>query len=199
MKSWIRRNLVSGVVVVAPVAVTLYVILWVYRRIAALPGAKLFEVTGVPLIDDLLKVVVSIFIIVFLLAGIGSLVRTALGVILQRQVDRIANRIPGLRLVYNATKMGIETLLGETEEFNRPVKIEIGDLRFTAFKTGNVTDDGRETIFLPTSPNITTGFVIEVDDEWLEETDEDVEDALTRILSAGFGMSNNEKERREGE
>ena len=47
----------------------------------------------------------------------------------------------------------------------------------TAFKTGKVTEDGREVLFLPTSPNITTGFVIEVESSRITELDEDVEDA----------------------
>ncbi len=60
----------------------------------------------------------------------------------------------------------------------------------TAFKTGKVADDGRVVLFLPTSPNITTGYVIEVEPERITELDEDVEDALTRVLSAGFGDAN---------
>ena len=57
----------------------------------------------------------------------------------------------------------------------------------TAFNTGKTTEDGRAVLFLPTAPNITTGFVIEVDPDAYETTDETVEDALTRVLSAGFG------------
>ena len=60
----------------------------------------------------------------------------------------------------------------------------------TAFKTGKRTEDGRDVLFLPTAPNITTGFVVEVDPDAYEETDERVEDALTRVLSAGFGETN---------
>jgi uncharacterized membrane protein len=56
----------------------------------------------------------------------------------------------------------------------------------TAFKTGRRTEDGRVVLFMPTAPNITTGFVIEVDPADVTETDETVEEALTRILSAGF-------------
>jgi uncharacterized membrane protein len=56
----------------------------------------------------------------------------------------------------------------------------------TAFKTGKRTKDGREVLFMPTAPNITTGFVMEVESEDITETDERVEEALTRILSAGF-------------
>jgi len=57
----------------------------------------------------------------------------------------------------------------------------------TAFKTGKTTDDGRDVLFLPTAPNITTGYVVEVEPDVYTEIDETVEDSLTRILSAGFG------------
>jgi uncharacterized membrane protein len=39
---------------------------------------------------------------------------------------------------------------------------------------------------MPTAPNITTGFIIEVETSDITETDETVEEALTRTLSAGF-------------
>ena len=84
--------------------------------------------------------------------------------------------------------MAVETAVSGADELQTPVKLEVWDgLRMTAFKTGQRTEDGRDVLFLPTAPNITTGFVIEVDPEEYEETDERVEDALTRILSAGFG------------
>jgi uncharacterized membrane protein len=56
----------------------------------------------------------------------------------------------------------------------------------TAFKTGKRMKVGREVLFMPTAPNITTGFVMEVESDEITETDERVEEALTRILSAGF-------------
>lgn len=59
----------------------------------------------------------------------------------------------------------------------------------TAFKTGKSTEDGRDVLFLPTAPNITTGYVVEVKPDRYTEIEESVEDALTRILSAGFGES----------
>ena len=58
--------------------------------------------------------------------------------------------------------------------------------------TGRTTDDGREILFMPTAPNITTGFVIEAKPDRYTESDESVEEALTRLLSAGFGDTEQE-------
>jgi len=84
--------------------------------------------------------------------------------------------------------MAVETAVSGTEDLQTPVKLETWNgMRMTAFKTGKTAADGREVLFLPTSPNITTGYVIEVTQDRYEEIDESVEDALTRVLSAGFG------------
>jgi uncharacterized membrane protein len=120
--------------------------------------------------------------------SIGYLMRTAFGDIVERAIDDAMNQVPGLRVVYNASKMAVETAVSGTEDLQAPVKLEVWDgMRMTAFKTGQTTDDGRDVLFLPTAPNITTGYVVEVEPHRYEEVDERVEEALTRILSAGFG------------
>jgi uncharacterized membrane protein len=125
-----------------------------------------------------------------LVLAVGYLMRTTAGGLFEGVIDDVANRVPGLRVIYNASKMAAETALGGTDSLQTPVKITTWDgMRMTAFKTGKTTDDGRLVLFLPTAPNITTGFVVELEPEDVTETDETVEEALTRILSAGFGDS----------
>ena len=58
----------------------------------------------------------------------------------------------------------------------------------TAFKTGNKTEDGKDILFMRRSRNITTVFVIEMDPDGYEDSEESVEDSLARVLSAGFGV-----------
>jgi len=146
----------------------------------------------IPLLDAILLVVFGWYfnwvLVVLLVFSVGYLMRTAFGDIVERSLDDAMNHVPGLRVVYNASKMAVETAVSGTGELQKPVKLEVWDgLRMTAFKTGQTTEDGRDVLFLPTAPNITTGYVIEVEPDEYEETDERVEEALTRILSAGFG------------
>ncbi len=202
MASW-KRDFASGLIVVGPILITLYVIYWLYGFAAGLtPGVILDETALRPLIPgdgtqaqqlrehvaQFLRVIVTATVFIILTLSVGYLMRTTIGGLVERLVDDIANRVPVVRVVYNASKMATETAFGEQESLQKPVKLEVWDgLRMTAFKTGKTTEDGREVLFLPTSPNITTGFVIEVESDQLTELDEDVEDALTRVLSAGFG------------
>jgi uncharacterized membrane protein len=196
VKARLKRNIVSGVVVITPVAVSAYVVYWIYDKIASLPGTRYLEVTNSAVINELIRFGFAVAIITVVLAVAGYTVRTATGVLLKDEVDRLASRIPIVRIVYNATKMGVETIMGNSaEEFDRPVKIEVAGLRVTGFKTGNRTDDGRVVVFVPTSPNITSGYVVDIEPERIEETDESVDEALTRVLSAGFGMESEEKDK----
>jgi uncharacterized membrane protein len=178
MAAW-KRDFTSGLIVLAPFLVVLFVVNWLYSQLASIPVA----IEPPPL-----RVAVTLVVFVLLVFAIGYLMRTALGGVLEGVLDDIVNQIPGLRVIYNASKMAVETAVGGTEELQSPVKLEVWDgLRMTAFKTGKKGDDGRDLLFLPTAPNITTGFVVAVEPDRYTESNESVEDALTRILSAGFG------------
>jgi uncharacterized membrane protein len=184
--SW-KRDFASGLVVLGPILVVAFVVAYVYTAILSIGIlAQVFP----PETADWVIVLVTLVIFVLVVLSIGYLMRTTVGDILERALDDVFNRLPGLRIVYNASKMAAETALSGTDDLQAPVKLETWNgMRMTAFKTGKTTKDGRDVLFLPTAPNITTGFVIEVDPGDYEVTDETVEDALTRILSAGFGES----------
>jgi uncharacterized membrane protein len=166
-------------VVLVPILVILYVLSILYNSIVRLPVIKeLQEPYGF---------FVAIVVFVMLVLSVGYLMRTTAGRLFESGIDATMNRVPLIRVLYNASKLAVETALTGTEDLQKPVRLEVWPgIRMTAFKTGKTTQDGREVVFMPTAPNITTGFVMEVEPEDLTETNERVEEALTRILSAGF-------------
>lgn len=192
MVTW-KRDLASGLIILVPLIVTSYVLLWLYNKIATAAvitdfGENLLEDTSIGFAAEFIEVVTTLVVFVLLVLAVGYLMRTAVGSVVESWIDTLMNRIPGLRVVYNASKMASETALTGTDSLQKPVKVEPWDgMRMTAFKTGKQSEDGKEMLFMPTSPNITTGYVIEVETDEITETDERVEDALTRLLSAGFG------------
>ena len=169
--------------VLTPILVILFVLNWLYSQIADLPVIKdLGEPEGV---------VIGIIIFLMLVLSVGYLMRTTAGRLFEQKVDDAMNRVPLVRILYNASKLAVETALTGTDDLQKPVRIEPWPgIRMTAFKTGKRTDDGRDVLFMPTAPNITTGFVMELEPEDVSETNESVEEALTRILSAGFADDN---------
>jgi len=204
--SW-KRDFASGLIILLPILVTTYVIVYLYSILA---GASVFlpsidsellitvgfpESAATPTAVEFVRVTVAMVLFILIVFSVGYLMRTAFGDFVEQTLDDAMNQVPGLRVVYNASKMAVETAVGGTDELQAPVKLEVWDgMRMTAFKTGQTTEDGRDVLFLPTAPNITTGYVIEVESHEYEETDERVEDALTRILSAGFGDQSDAKQ-----
>jgi uncharacterized membrane protein len=181
--SW-KRDIASGLIVLVPLLVTAYVVAFIYQAIANLPFLEA-TLGGLPVV---VRVLLTLLLFGLLVLAVGYLMRTTVGDILEEILDGAMNRLPGLRVVYNASKMAVETAVSGPDELQTPVKLETWNgMRMTAFKTGKTTDDGRDVLFLPTAPNITTGYVVEVEPDAYTEIDETVEDSLTRILSAGFG------------
>ncbi|WP_253736515.1 DUF502 domain-containing protein [Halohasta salina] len=192
MSTW-KRDIASGLIVLLPLGILLFVVNWLYVRIIGLPliDELDFAELGVPgELVPLTRILVALALIITLILAVGYLMRTTAGRVFEATIDDTINRVPGLRVVYNASKLAVETALSGTDDLQQPVRLEIWNgVRMTAFKTGKRTQDGRVVLFMPTAPNITTGFVMEVDPERVEDTGEKVEEALTRVLSAGFAES----------
>lgn len=204
MATW-KRDVVSGLVVLVPILVTLWSILWIYSTLAQVPIPKQAIWAGLFGADREVGELAGVLLTIVLFGGstvlIGYLMRSAFGRVLERRFDELINRIPGLRVVYNASKTAASTAFSDGVHRQTPVKLELwSGMRLTAFKTGRRTADGRLLVFLPTSPNVTSGLLLEVEPADVIETDESNEDALGRILSAGFGDANsrNDGDVREG-
>ena len=192
MSSW-KRDIASGLVVLLPLGILLFVLNYLYERIISLPLISTLDFVGLGVPGNLVplaRIIVALVLIITLILSVGYLMRTTAGRLFESALDTAINQMPGLRVVYNASKLAVETALSGTDDLQEPVQLETWPgVRMTAFKTGKKTKDGRIVLFLPTAPNITTGYVIEIDPDRVEETGESAEEALTRVLSAGFAES----------
>ena len=190
MSTW-KRDFASGLIVLAPLLVLLLVLRWIYQYIASIPLIEGLQPEVIPApLEPVSRVIIAFAVFATVVLAVGYFMRTTLGRLAESAVDDTINRIPALRVVYNASKLAIETAISGTDELQSPVYIETWPgIRMTAFRTGKKTRDGKIVLFMPTAPNITTGFVIEVEPERIEETGETVEEGMTRVLSAGFAES----------
>ncbi|MFB6165259.1 MAG: DUF502 domain-containing protein, partial [Haloarculaceae archaeon] len=122
MAAW-KRDVASGLIILLPVIITAYVIAYLYGILAnsALLTATIkqeaLEALGVPLyLLGPIRVATTLVVFFLLVISMGYLTRTAFGDIVEGIIDDIMNRLPGLRVVYNASKMAVETAVSGTEE-----------------------------------------------------------------------------------
>ncbi|KAF0807859.1 hypothetical protein A167_02834 [Alcanivorax sp. S71-1-4] len=165
--SFIRKSLVGGLVILLPLAVVGFFFRWIYSIVTDItsPVATLFiRSWGWPqYAADLIGIVVLVTFC-FLL---GNLVTTRLGGWLwQRTEDGVMARLPG----YRAVREVVAQLLGNSEDspfargevarvwlYGRDVEVSVLGLITSRFS------DGQVSVFVPTGPNPTTGFIYIVD------------------------------------
>jgi len=137
----------------------------------------------------------GIILVLFVLLITGLLVTNILGRKLVAIWEKLLNKIPGFRNIYNVLKKVSDTVLNtSTESFRKAFLIQYPNkgIWVIAFQSGNYSGEaeaiiGEETInlFVPTTPNPTSGFFVLVPKKDAFELDISVEDAFKLVISAG--------------
>lgn len=190
----LRRWLIAGILVWAPLAVTFWVvnalISFMDKSIVLLPPpyrpeALLgFELPGM-----------GAFLAVVIVLLTGALVANILGRSLIHAGERLLNRIPLVRSIYSSVKQVIETFVSQdSRSFRQVVLVEYPrrnawSIAFVSGEPiGEVQDRTEEhlvTLFVPTAPNPTSGFVIMVPRAELIELNMTVEEGFRMVVSLG--------------
>ncbi len=199
----VRNRLVSGMLVLVPVGVTLLVMRWVLQWMAGFLqpfveglAARLGAAPGVGHIPpQLFKVPLMIVSIVGFLAGVyltGALAQAVIGRRLIRSGETVLLRVPLARTIYSAAKQVMEAIATPARSALRTVVVVEFPRRgmwSIGFLTGRLVDAGDRgmlKVFIPTTPNPTTGFFVMVPHEDVDITDLTVEEAFKMIISGGI-------------
>ena len=208
----LRSSFLTGLVVIAPVWLTIWLI---WSVVGWIDGAVLPWVPNSyqpdKMIQDLLGLerdvqidVRGIGVIIFLVFTIivGWMDKGLMGRSLIHVAESIVERTPVVRSIYSGIKQISETVFAQTERsFEKACLIEyprkgiwaIGFISTTAKgeisqRAGNMGE--MQSIFLPTTPNPTSGFLLFLPVEDVMELDMSVEDAAKLVISAGLVYPN---------
>jgi uncharacterized membrane protein len=184
----LRRYLITGIIVIAPLAITVWVLLGLFtfidRLAGKLLGEKLIRIPGVGIV---------LFVTVIILVGIFA--TNIIGKRLISFAERIMARIPLANKIYTAVQQISTAFLGSSRTiFSRVVLVEyprrglysIGFL--TSEAEGEVqykTSQQVVCVFVPTTPNPTSGVLIFVPKEDLTYLAMTAEDGLKLVISGG--------------
>lgn len=197
-KGTLRRtflvNLIAGVRLMGPLVATLLVLKllsnWTDKLLAGLPD-YLNPYTYLPGFHG-----IGLIILILALVILGWITRKFTDTWLLRILDKIILSIPVLNVLYKAFKQMTEILLrNPSQEFKKVVLLPFP--REGMYSIGFITGQTAEilqpqnaedfvNVFLPTTPNPTSGFYIQVPKKDLVELDIDVEEALRSVVSAGI-------------
>ena len=208
----LRASFLTGLVVVLPIGLTIYLI---WTVVGWIDGWILPLIPGPWKPDVLVKYyfgpdatipVRGVGVVVFLVFTIvmGWLFKGIMGRSMLHWAERLVDRMPVVRSIYNGIKQIAETVFAQTEtNFERACLVEypksdIWAIGFVSTRAkgelqGKLNAAGYPeviSVFLPTTPNPTSGFLLYVSEKDVIYLDMKIEDAAKLIISAGLVYPN---------
>ena len=192
----IRSWFFTGILVMTPLILTIYVV-WAFITFVDNLVVPLVPIEYRPSYYLPFSIPGLGLIIVFLFTTFVGILATGLfGRTLIRLWENILNRMPVVRSVYSAIKQILETVMAtQSDAFRQAVLVEYPrkDIWAIGFVTGSTKGEVSENVnkkmvnvFMPTTPNPTSGFLLFFPEKDLIFLEMSVEDALKLVVSGGM-------------
>ncbi|MBE9546948.1 MAG: DUF502 domain-containing protein [Proteobacteria bacterium] len=195
MKRKIKGTFLAGIAVIIPIGLTVYILIFMINLMDNLlkiiphrfqPDELLpFHIPGLGVIFTLIMIFV-----------IGLITKSYLGNKLVGLGEWFVHRIPFVRGVYQATKQLVDTIFSDkSQSFKKVVIVEYPrkGMYVIAFVTGEAKGEVQTktakkciNLFVPTTPNPTSGFYIMVPEDDVIRMDMTVEEAFKLVISGGI-------------
>jgi uncharacterized membrane protein len=201
----LRTYFLTGVIVAAPISITFFLV-WQFlsfldTHVAGLLPARYNPETYLPFSLPGL----GLLIMLAFLTLVGMLTAGLAGRTLVRMGERLLSRMPVIRSVYSTLKQIFETVLAQKSgSFREVVLVEyprrgLGAIGFVTGPTGGEiqarSKDELVNVFLPTTPNPTSGFLLFVPKNDLVHLDMTIEEGIKLVISGGIVTPSMEQER----
>jgi uncharacterized membrane protein len=201
MMARLQRNILAGIFIVIPVWLTIWVITFLFRLLIEFgqPVASRLAKLVAPKSPDLAATfqsvwfqnVVAVIVVLAGLLALGVVGRQVIGRRLLEEFDKLMARIPLVQSIYGAARKLIQTMQTKPDGQQRVVLIEFPTpgMKAVGLVTRTFTDPatGAEiaAVYVPTTPNPSSGYVELAPIETLVPLDWTVNEALTFIMSGG--------------
>lgn len=192
IKSTIKGYFLTGLLVSAPTAATLYVSYWFIEKFDNLIKALLPDAY----VPDAWLPGIGVVLLAGLLVLIGFLAVTLLGRLFIGITERLVDHIPVVRTIYKATKKILETMLEDGgSSFQDVVLVQYPRLGLwsmgfvTSRARGEVQERTAHTVvnvFIPTTPNPTSGILIFAPKDDIIKLSMTVQEGLQMVISGGI-------------
>lgn len=192
----LRGYLFAGILVTAPISITVY-LTWIFIQFIDSAVVKMlpdkynpdfylpFSVPGLGLV-----------LVVTSLVLIGWFATNFLGRLLFKMSDYVVHQVPIIRNLYGAIKQIFETIMAsQSQAFREVIMLEYPrrGVWSIGFVTGtskgqiqNLTENETINVFVPTTPNPTSGYLLFVPRKEIHYLDMTVEEGIKLVVSAGI-------------
>lgn len=183
-----RKWFLSGIATILPVGITLLVLIWVFN---------IFDgVLEKPMIWILGRKIPGLGLLVFvaLVLTIGMLTSNLFGKKIAQWGESLLSKIPLINIIYNPIKDVVTTLSNnKSKSFQKVVMVEfpskgIKSIGFVTNSTFTIDGEEKLSVFIPTTPNPTNGFLIIVEKSDVTLLDIPIDEGIKMVVSMGSVM-----------
>jgi uncharacterized membrane protein len=195
----IRNAFITGIVVILPLGVTIIVINFLLEKLGT-PASNFFfwfldrDLRQQPAVQLGLEIV-SVLVVFLLITMLGYGSRFVLGRIILSSLESLLGRLPFINTVYRTVKQIVDTFSQQKKavfqevvliEYPRPRCYALGFLTSTARgEPQKVTGAKIVNIFVPTTPNPTSGFLLMLPEQDVTHLKMSIADGMKVIISGG--------------
>lgn len=194
--AWLRGRFFAGMVIAAPLAATFFILQFLINFIDSRVKPLLPPLLQPETYTNYAIPGFGVLVLVIALTILGAITANLIGRSLLAATDRILSRIPIVRNVYAALKQLTEVLANNQQaSFDRCVMVEYPKkgswcIAFVSShakgEIGSKLGTSKIGVFVPTTPNPTSGFLIYVEESETVELEMTVEEGAKMILTAGL-------------
>lgn len=197
-----QANFVAGLAVVLPAVISIAVVVWLFGSVAKITDKLLFlvppemkYVNGVSGEIRWYWSMVALLLAILMISMIGRFARNYIGKKMIQMVDSVLLSIPLLNKIYGAIKQVNDALTtNKKSSFEQVVMVQFP--REGVYSIGFITSEQNQevqartrerivSVFVPTTPNPTTGFLIMVPEDKVTRLEMSVADGIKFIISLG--------------
>lgn len=198
-KHTFRKRLITGVLILIPIGITVWVLQFLVKKIQSVARPLVLataELIGFENIPPWAITLVSLAVVVLFVFFIGWLANFYVGKKVLDYMDRLMLGLPLIRTIYGGAKQIIDAFsLQASGSFKKVVLLEYPrrDSWVLGFVTNESLEDAQHlfhkdlvAVFVPSTPNPTTGFLLYLDPFDIYLVDLEVDEAVKLIVSAGL-------------
>lgn len=185
MFAYIRRRFLLGLVSVLPIGVTIWILFKSFNFIDSLVGSTIYTLLGFKIPGLGFMVVMAIVI------GAGIWTNNIIGRKFADETEKMLLQLPIVKSIYGPIRDIVNTFKNQnSSNFQKAVLVTypmegIKSLGFITKEKVCVEGEERAAIFIPTTPNPTSGFFVYMTSDFYDELDMPIDEALKTIVSLG--------------
>lgn len=205
MSRGIRKHFYAGLIVVLPIFLTIYILNWIINLIISLTKNSFFVSLinkfiyyfGFHENEKVVYIVYGIYLLLIILSiiFIGLITKNIVGKKIKKGIDNLICKLPIIKHIYTAMMQIVKLVSSQNSSgYKKVVAVEyprkgIYSIGFLTSEDNKILEDIHNkkfcNIFIPTSPNPTSGMFICIPKEDIKELDMSIEDAIKLIVSGG--------------